>query len=60
MSKTFFMGMVLLEAKVERWSEWSNFHVTYLTPPFCKIPFPYWTVINYVKHNVIYAIIVSV
>ena len=48
------------QAKVEQWSEWSSFHVTYATPPRCKTPFPNYTIIYIAKHIVIYALIVSV
>ena len=51
------MNGVLGRPKVERWS---NFHVTYATPPQRKTPLPYYTVIYNVKHIVIYAVIVSV
>ena len=47
-------------AKVERWSEWSSFHVTYATPTRCKVLFPNYTIIYIVKHVVIYAVIVLV
>jgi hypothetical protein len=49
-----------LGGKVERWSEWSSFHVTYATPTRCKVLFLNYTIIYIVKHVVIYAIIVSV
>ena len=60
MCKTFARTRYRLGAKVERWSEWSKFHVTYATPPQRKTPLPYYTVIYNVKHIVIYALIVSV
>ena len=46
----------------QRWSsgEWSNFHVTYATPPRCKTPFPNYTIIYIVKQKVIYVVFVSV
>jgi hypothetical protein len=39
---------------------WSNFHVTYATPPRCKTPFPNCTIIYIVKQRVIYVVFVSV
>ena len=42
---------------VERWS---NFHVTYATPPRCKTLFPNFTIIYIVKQMVIYVVFVSV
>ena len=49
----------------QRWSggaveQWSNFHVTYATPPRCKTPFPNYTIIYIVKQRVIYVVFVSV
>jgi len=44
----------------QRWSEWSNFHVTYATPPCCKTPFPNYTIIYIVKQKVIYVVFASV
>jgi len=40
--------------------QWSNFHVTYATPPRCKTPFPNYTIIYIVKQRVIYVVFVSV
>ena len=40
--------------------QWSNFHVTYATPPRCKTLFPNWTIIYIVKQRVIYVVFVSV
>ncbi len=39
---------------------WSNFHVTYATPPRCKTLFPNCTIIYIVKQRVIYVVFVSV
>ena len=49
----------------QRWSggaveQWSNFHVTYATPPRCKTLFPNCTIIYIVKQRVIYVVFVSV
>ena len=60
MCKTFARTRYRLGAKVERWSEWSKFHVTYATPPRCKALLPNYTIIYILKHTVIYALIVSV
>ena len=54
------MSGVLGGGKVERVEQWSNFHVTYATPPRCKTPFPNYTIIYIVKQRVIYAVFVSV
>ena len=40
--------------------QWSNFHVTYATPPRCKTLFPNCTIIYIVKQRVIYVVFVSV
>jgi len=40
--------------------QWSNFHVTYATPPRCKTPFLNYTIIYIVKQRVIYVVFVSV
>ena len=40
--------------------QWSNFHVTYATPPRCKTLFPNFTIIYIVKQMVIYVVFVSV
>ena len=58
-------GRLIWQAKVERWSggaveQWSNFHVTYATPPRCKTLFPNCTIIYIVKQKVIYVVFVSV
>ena len=45
---------------MEQWSEWSNFHVTYATPPRSKTLFPNYTIIYIVKQKVIYVVFVSV
>jgi len=60
MCKTFARTRYRLGAKVERWSEWSKFHVTYATPPRCKTPFPNYTIIYIVKQWVIYVVFVLV
>jgi len=60
MWRTFFISMALTAGKGEQWSEWSNFQVTYATPPRCKTPFPNYTIIYFVKQRVIYVVFVSV
>ena len=57
MLKIYCNSEVLMET---RWSEWSNFHVTYATPPPCKTPFLNYTIIYIVKQRVIYVVFVSV
>ena len=54
------MNGALTVAKVGAVEQWSNFHVTYATPPRCKTPFPNYTIIYIVKQRVIYVVFVSV
>ena len=54
------MNGALTVAKVGAVEQWSNFHVTYATPPRCKTLFPNFTIIYIVKQMVIYVVFVSV
>ena len=51
---------LIWQAKGGAVEQWSNFHVTYATPPQCKTPFPNYTIIYIVKQRVIYVVFVSV